>query len=402
MYLGLKGLDAAAAESFATEPDKWVTHLSRNGGTNRRFLIRNCYLNPSTFARYRPFWTRAGFRVVDCPSLTQQGKSSTDINLVLDAVDALSNVTRYDEFVIASADADFTSLIHRCRAADRFVMVITSGPVASAYRSVADVVLEVDALVKMAPALPQPHEPLAADSDRPNANPSRSEPVSPSAPQPPDPGPSAASAVSGLLRSANGPVAGAVVAHAAKNADPTLIATGWDGDGSFGAWITSKVSDAGYSSRPAPGFAWDRARFTETDLPWADNAALSALQRQVVRVTDIPSLTKEEYRLLLEVLAGDIAQRPFDRNETSKRVRDACQDRGTAIGRGPVLYVIQGLLYCGTDLKTAMTASELAEKWAANVFGLCRAARMEFNAQDLIELQDWVGGGLTARSAQVG
>lgn len=41
-----------------------------------RFLIRNCYLNPTVYAKYRTYWTRAGFRVIDCPSLTQQGKSS--------------------------------------------------------------------------------------------------------------------------------------------------------------------------------------------------------------------------------------------------------------------------------------------------------------------------------------
>ena len=45
---------------------------------------------PSGWHKYRTYWTRAGFRVIDCPSLTQRGKSSTDVNLVLDAMDALS------------------------------------------------------------------------------------------------------------------------------------------------------------------------------------------------------------------------------------------------------------------------------------------------------------------------
>src|SRR5699024_1384734 len=87
--------------------------------------------------------------VVDCPSLTQQGKSSADINLVLDAVDALSAETRYDEFVILSADADFTPLALRCRAADRRVTIITAGPAASAYRAVADTVVTADQLADL-------------------------------------------------------------------------------------------------------------------------------------------------------------------------------------------------------------------------------------------------------------
>jgi hypothetical protein len=56
--------------------------------------------------------------VIDCPSLTNQGKSSADINLALDAVDALSSPPRYDEYLIFSADADFTALALGCRAAD--------------------------------------------------------------------------------------------------------------------------------------------------------------------------------------------------------------------------------------------------------------------------------------------
>ena len=112
VYLGLRRLDPEAAEAFATEPAHWLAQLTSatglDGPFTRRFLVRACYLNPSVFSRFRPNFTRAGFQVVDCPSLTQQGKSSADINLVLDAVDALTAPTRYDEFVIVSADADFT------------------------------------------------------------------------------------------------------------------------------------------------------------------------------------------------------------------------------------------------------------------------------------------------------
>ena len=136
VYIGLRRLDPDAAEAFASDPGHWLAELENgtdaDGDFNRRFLVRACYLNPSVFSRYRPNFTRAGFQVVDCPSLTQQGKSSADINLVLDAVDALDADTRYDEFVIVSADADFTPLVQRCRAADRRVTIITASPAASA------------------------------------------------------------------------------------------------------------------------------------------------------------------------------------------------------------------------------------------------------------------------------
>ncbi|KGM08413.1 NYN domain-containing protein, partial [Cellulomonas carbonis] len=156
VYIGLRRLDPVAAEAFATSPGDWLTALENgsdaDGDFTRRFLVRACYLNPSTFSQFRPNFTRAGFSVVDCPSLTQQGKSSADINLVLDAVDALSAPTRYDEFVIVSADADFTPLALRCRAADRRVTIITASPAASAYRAVADTVITADELTELVQA----------------------------------------------------------------------------------------------------------------------------------------------------------------------------------------------------------------------------------------------------------
>ena len=156
VYIGLRRLDPDAAEAFATDPGHWLAELESgsdaDGDFTRRFLVRACYLNPSVFSRFRPNFTRAGFQVVDCPSLTQQGKSSADINLVLDAVDALDGDTRYDEFVIVSADADFTPLVQRCRAADRRVTIITASPAASAYRAVADTVITADDLAELVTA----------------------------------------------------------------------------------------------------------------------------------------------------------------------------------------------------------------------------------------------------------
>ena len=146
VYTGLRKLDEEAAEQFATDPGRWTEHLARASGeeVGRRFLIRNCYLNPSVYSKYRAQWTRAGYRVIDCPSLTQQGKSGTDINLVLDAVDLLSGASPIEEFILASADADFTSLIQRFRAADKMTTVVVAGAVASAYRLVADTVVSSD------------------------------------------------------------------------------------------------------------------------------------------------------------------------------------------------------------------------------------------------------------------
>ena len=96
------------AEKFATHPGRWLDWLSRfdtpeladDGPEYRRILLRKCYLNPNGgykankddkdgkgrwigYGRYRVDFARAAFEVVDCPSLTRQRKSSTDITMAL-------------------------------------------------------------------------------------------------------------------------------------------------------------------------------------------------------------------------------------------------------------------------------------------------------------------------------
>lgn len=399
VYIGLQRLDPRAAEAFASAPTHWLTTLETgsdaDGDFSRRFLIRACYLNPSVFSQFRPNFTRAGFSVVDCPSLTQQGKSSADINLVLDAVDALGAKTHYDEFVILSADADFTPLALRCRAADRRVTIITAGPAASAYRAVADTVITADELAELV----KPPEPAALEeSPAPSIEQGRTSPRSSQPSTPTKAGPSssrsARKAVLALVRSADRPLAGSVVAQAAHKADSSLAASGWDGAGAFFPWLAQTVPELGAASRPAPGFVWDPKRFSEADLPSAGAVGLPPLQRQVVDVTDIPNLPADRYRLLLTTLAEDVSAVSFDRPETSRRVRDACQAAGAPIGRASVNTVIAGVLYAGLDLSAKPSAVKVAETWADNVVGLCRGARMELDPGAVAAIRAWVGGGL--------
>ena len=378
VYLGLKRLDPAAAAAFAQEPGHWLAALETgtdaDGDFARRFLIRACYLNPSAFSEFRPNFTRAGFTVVDCPSLTQQGKSSADINLVLDAVDALAAPTYYDEFVIVSADADFTPLALRCRAADRRVTIVTASPAASAYRAVADTVVTADQLAELV-RTPDPEAPVAAGQD------ARKGPAAAQSP--------ARRAVVRLVRAEDRPVVGGVVAQAALTADPGLRSD-WAGAGSFTSWLARDVPELASASN----FVWDPQRFSDADLPVAGSVDLPPLQRQVVAVTDIPNLPTERYRVLLEALAADVAAHPFDRPETARRVRDACQAAGEPIGRGSVNTVIAGVLFAGLALDARASARVIATTWADNVVGLCRGARMELSKADVAAIRAWVGGGL--------
>ena len=95
IYLGLQNEDPRAAEQFATHPGA----LARAGckrscpttstDAARKILFRRCYLNPSQFGRFRPYFIRSAFEVVDCPPLTSGGKTSADIHMVMDILDTL-------------------------------------------------------------------------------------------------------------------------------------------------------------------------------------------------------------------------------------------------------------------------------------------------------------------------
>lgn len=401
VYSGLQRLDADAAKSFADDPARWVERLGTgsdaDGPFTRRFLVRKCYLNPATFSRYRPHFTRAGFQVVDCPSLTQQGKSSADINLVLDAVDALSASTHFDEFIFLSADADFTPLIARCRAADRHVTIITSGPAAAAYRAAADTVLGADALITLLTAAETAESDAAPLADE--APPLTSTlAISQSAATAPS-RVAAMSAVRHLAESSPRPVALSAAAAAALRAEPDLRESGWDNSGSFSSWLQRTLPDLGVDTR-APGHVWDPTRFSEADVPRPPEASVARtpdqeeLHRQVSSITEVPPLSQATYRALLEQLAFDLALYPFSRTETSKRVRDECAHSDHPVGRAAVNFVINGLLFAGADLEGEPSASDLAAVWSDNVLGLCRGARIELSTDDLEEVAAWVSGGL--------
>ena len=387
VYSGLQSVDPAAAKVFAEDPKQWTSALADGAGrdASRRFLIRNCYLNPVIYSKYRVYWTRAGFRVIDCPSLTQRGKSSTDINLVLDAMDVLSGPVGIDEFVIASADADFTSLIARFRAADRITTVIAAGPVAFAYREMADHVVEANDFAAIltgstadagAGVLPRAEGRVPAPAPRKGA---------------------AAKEVTSLVRSSAGPITGAVAAHRALTAEPSLK-TDWGGHGKFGAWIAQLGNGIEYSPTPPPGWVWDARRFSEADLP-QEAEARSAVEEHVTRVTDVPALSRAQFRQVFVSMETVLRQHPPNRNELTRAVRDHCVAAGHAVSRAAVNFVIQGLTYANALTEEA-TAVSLAEAWTRNVEELCRLALLEFDESEVAELRHWASGGLLKQGAK--
>lgn len=143
------------ADLFGYNPLGWLQwfeegrHDLKNPNITRRILMRRCYLNPK-FYHYRRSFTRAGFFTIDCPSLTSQGKNSADISIVVDIIDAMEHRAHFDEFLIMSADADFTPVLLRLREHDRGTCVLSTPVTSGALKNAATSVFQLDDFIEQA------------------------------------------------------------------------------------------------------------------------------------------------------------------------------------------------------------------------------------------------------------
>ncbi|WP_439672891.1 NYN domain-containing protein (plasmid) [Cupriavidus necator] len=178
VYSGLRQLDPAYADRFARRPTQWMEWLIGTlslpdhapAGARRRVLVRRCYLNPQAYQRFRPSFNLAGFEIIDCPALTSEGKTSTDIHMVLDIVDLLQHETGYDEFIVFSADADFTPVLRKLRRWDRRTTVLAIGFPSAAYRASADLLIDQDDFVRKALGFDDDAEAPPVTIERGNSN----------------------------------------------------------------------------------------------------------------------------------------------------------------------------------------------------------------------------------------
>lgn len=165
-YLGLERLSYDVAARFGQNTRQWLRWLAEefpctpaekgDATAQRRILIRRCYLNPVSFARFRRPFLEAGFDVIDCPPMTAAGKTSTDVHMVLDMVDALQHPTGFDEFIVFSADADFSPVLRRLRTNNRQTVVFAAGNMSEAYRASADVHIDIDTFIFDGLGYPRP------------------------------------------------------------------------------------------------------------------------------------------------------------------------------------------------------------------------------------------------------
>jgi hypothetical protein len=382
LYSGLRRVDPDVAKTFANDPARllhWLTFGEDDHGRFRRkFLVRDCYLNPQEYAWCRAQFVAAGFRVVDCPSLTQQGKSSADTHIVLDVVDALGHATRYDEFIICSADADFSPLMTKLRRHDRRTVMIAAGPYAAAYEAVCDTSLGPMQLVEAFASAPArdlqpglgPVGKGVSDTDM----------------------AAAAEAIRQAVAESATPLPGATAAGAGQRAAQGIAAAGWGTTGGFSAFVRERLPELELVRNDSGGWLIDPKRHSVSDL--LSEEAPDDVVARVCRVTRAPRLSSAQYAVLFEELSKAAPAQPV-LGRLGVDVRERAAAAGTPVGRGAVNFVVQGLLYAGADPRQGQrTPAQLARSWRENVRTLCRQAGMELSSEDELALDSWILSGL--------
>lgn len=472
VYLSLVQVNPQAAEIFASNPEAWLDWISRGGHTGeddaapRAILIRRCYLNPQTFWRFRAHFTRSAFSVVDCPPLTST-KNSGDIYMVMDILDALDHPTRFDEFIILSADADFTPVLLRLRAHDRRTAILANQLAASAFKAACDIVIDLDDFIEEALGLravgqgydwllPQVAHRLRASIEAEGpmdasalATVFREFPaflnsswfgfgkLRPLADRLVELDPLLALIITetgswevglahgaqreaGALRHGGGtraeiieaarkivlaspmPVLLASLGNELANQLGSWVKQGrWGGAGTLSALLESaQLSDIALSeTNPlvayVPGLheVGDFGDPRLADLP----PELASLMERVGKLTGCPRLLPEDFQATFEEIAALANEDPdIVMNEASRLIRDRLAQRGIAIGRSAINFILQGLRFNGYTMDRGDDSVVVRDAFSDNVKRLCENAGVAFNDEEERLFQVW----MAAPSAQ--
>lgn len=409
---GLLAADPDSAMAVVQRPSVWLARLTHmHSEQGRRWLVLRSYMNPAGsvphpnprspgdrlfFSTFRPFFTRAGFEVVDCPALTKGAKNGADIRIAIDVMQALSASTRYDEFVIASRDADFTPLLQVVRADDRRITVIATGSTAPAYEALADRYLdEQDIVDLMRPPeeiddtedVAQPADPVAAQVGRPAENPADDDSLRRAFEQ----------RIRTAYRDADEPLNLArLSSELAAELGPRAKASRWFGAGTFlRAVMRLGLPELAFSEH----HLWDATRHTAPPSRHGADVPGEALARPVppavsafCEITKLPRLGSDDWPAVYRLLAEYAARGVFSLVESTSWPRDRAAELGLQIPGSAFSYTVRACLHGGAPLNSDPPPgqSQIARALFASVRAQAELTGLEPSSADLDELAAWL------------
>ncbi len=421
VYSQLRQLQPDAAERFARQPSEWIGWLTgslplpepQGEAQKRRLLVRRCYLNPNWYQTYRHAFLRAGFEIVDCPPVTSQGKTSTDIHMVLDMVDLLQHETRYDEFIVFSADADFTPVLRKLRRFDRRTTVLAIGFPSAAYQASADLLIDERVFIRdalglgsvAAEAAPAANGPtIEAVEARPAARLDSSAKLSPRAATP-DELSMIAHRIGTMVDESTLPVSAALLASRLKQEFPE-VTENWNGCGTFKvffralklsrlAWVSGsggRILDP--SRHEADGTSADQ----EPDSPWAGSGGMFPVVREVCSFTGAPMLAPKDLRVVLTLLARELKENGFELATTARNVCSRClETEGLRVRQRDVTFLLRGMQLNGHVFGQGLDDEPtLASRLVDQILFLCAREQMVLDEAAIGHIRHWILGAAAA------
>ena len=439
VFSQLRQLQPDAAERFARHPSEWIGWLTSSlalpepheEGERRRLLVRRCYLNPNWYQNYRHAFLRAGFEIVDCPPVTSQGKTSTDIHMVLDIVDLLQHETRCDEFIVFSADADFTPVLRKLRRYDRRTTVLAIGFPSAAYQASADLLIDERLFLREALGLglvtaevSPSHNGQSAEIREPriaDGKPALAEPKSTSstvaAPKVEPPAkvsarlatPEELSEIAGrlwaLVDESPLPVSAGQLASRLRQEHPEILEN-WNGLGTFKAffrslglsrllWLSGSGGRVLDPSRHEPEGALPEQ---ERESPWFGAEEVFPVVREVCVLTGAPMLAPKDLRTVIGTLVQVLNKQEFKLATTVQSVcRQCLESEGLRVRPRDVNFLVRGMQMNGHVFgQDADDEAALTTRLFNQILFLCEREQKVPDQTELGHLRAWIGGATAA------
>ncbi len=78
-------------------------------------VVKKAYCDWERYREFKSGMHQAGFELIEIPHVSQSGKNSADIRMVVDALDLCYTKPHVETFVIISGDSDFSPLVSKLR-----------------------------------------------------------------------------------------------------------------------------------------------------------------------------------------------------------------------------------------------------------------------------------------------
>lgn len=119
----------------------------------RKLMVKRCYASQSVRGKQRDLLVAAGFEMVEAADAGV--RSSADLHMAMDTIDALAKPEGYQEFILLSA-AELAPLLSRLKASKRVSVIYADPATSPGDRNLADAIIETADLVRILTGEPTP------------------------------------------------------------------------------------------------------------------------------------------------------------------------------------------------------------------------------------------------------